>query len=178
VQLEDFRNTPQQAIKRLFIETFSASEGQAEGVRLGRLVSELMEASETEDVRGFVAIADDGLVGSLFFTPLRFNAPARVFLLSPVAVRTDHQGRGIGQQLINFGIDQLRQAGAQFVLTYGDPRFYAKTGFEHVAQDRVRAPFRLSQPEGWLLQSLDGGDAAQLSGTPRCVKAFDDPELW
>jgi predicted N-acetyltransferase YhbS len=117
-------------------------------------------------------------VGSIFFTRLSFDILLDAFLLSPVAVHTDHQGKGVGQRLIGFGIDQLKKKGVKLVFTYGDPNFYSKVGFRHISEDIVKAPFKLAQPEGWLCQSLDDGEIASLSGSLRCVKALNNPEYW
>jgi predicted N-acetyltransferase YhbS len=51
------------------------------------------------------------------------------YILSPVAVHTDHQGQGVGQQLINFGIQHLKEDGVTLIFTYGDPEFYKKLAF-------------------------------------------------
>jgi predicted N-acetyltransferase YhbS len=112
------------------------------------------------------------------FTRLTFDAPVEAFLLAPVAVHTQHQGQGVGQRLINFGIDQLRAQGVNLVFTYGDPAFYSRVGFEQLAQDTARAPFELTQPEGWLCRSLDGSEVQPLAGRARCVEAFNRPEYW
>lgn len=127
---------------------------------------------------GFVAKEDEKLIGSIFFTRLQFDSPDDVFLLSPVAVCTEHQGRGTGQKLITSGIVYLQQAHAQLVFTYGDPGFYSKVGFKPVPPGFAPAPFALSQPEGWLYLSLDNSDIRSLNVTPRCVEDFNNPEYW
>ena len=166
------------AIQRLFERTFTDAEGEAEGALVGRLVLSLINETAPQDISGFVAAEVDQPLGGIFFSRLSFEEPVEAFLLSPVAVRTDHQGRGIGQRLINFGLDRLRERGVKLVFTYGDPAFYSKVGFRQILEAEVCAPFEMTQPEGWLGQALDGGAIASLQGRPRCVKAFDKPEYW
>ena len=64
------------------------------------------------------------------------------------------------------------------VFTYGDPNFYSKTGFEFIPQDHVQAPYKLSQPEGWLGQSIQGNNLEKIVEPPQCVVAFDNPDYW
>lgn len=178
MRLRPFNNSDSQSIEQLFIKTFTDSDGPTEGERVGRLVKRLINEAETHHVLGFVAIENETVVGCIFFTPLIFDTPIRAALLSPVAVSTDHQGLGIGQQLIQFGLDELRVRGEELVFTYGDPNYYSKVGFKAVPEKTAKAPFALSQPEGWLGQSLTTVAIEPLPGYARCVAAFNEPDLW
>ena len=44
--------------------------------------------------------------------------------------------------------------------------------------ESIEAPFALSQPEGWLGQSLDEVPIKSRSGRCKCVKALNDPVFW
>ena len=178
MRLAPFEEADKQVIKDLFERTFSDSDGPTEGKRVGQLARHIMQEAETDHAAGFVALENETLVGCIFFTPLIFDTSIHAVLLSPVAVSTDHQGRGIGQQLIRFGIEHMRKNGTELIFTYGDPNYYAKVGFEAVSQRTAKAPFELSQPEGWLGQSLTGVAIEPLQGSARCIEAFNDPELW
>jgi predicted N-acetyltransferase YhbS len=109
---------------------------------------------------------------------LSFDTPIDAFILSPAAVHTNYQGKGVGQKLINFGIGQLREKGVKLAFTYGDPDFYSKVGFQRITEDVAKAPLDLKQPEGWLCQSLDGGDIEPVPGNSNCVMALNKPEYW
>jgi len=168
-----------EAIAGLFAATFSASEGAEEGAVIGALARRLMAETPASDLRVFTAWDGGALVGAILFTRLAYAGdPRTVFLLSPVAVATAQQGRGIGQRLIAHGLDALRQEGADIAVTYGDPAFYGRVGFAPVAETVLPAPQPLGQPQGWLAQSLTGAPLAPLPGPARCVAAFDDPALW
>lgn len=176
MQLARFEAHQAAEVQALFASTFSDSEGPAEGELIGGLVRTLMADTDPRDFLGFVAIEKDRIVGSLFFSRLTFDTSVEAFLLSPVAVQPDYQDQGIGQRLIRFGLDRLKEMGVTRVFTYGDPAFYSRVGFSPVSEET--APFRLSQPEGWLGQALDGHEMTALAGVPRCVTAFDDPAYW
>ena len=165
-------------IEALFTRTFSDSEGESEGKLIGHLVHGLMNGTETDDMFGFIATEQGQIVGCIFFTRLSFGSGVKAFMLSPVAVDPDHQGKGVGQKLIQFGIKHLRELGVELIFTYGDPNYYSKVGFRQVPQEVAAAPFKLAHPEGWLGQSLDGGSLGLPLGQARCVEPFNDPQYW
>ena len=131
-------------VKQLFTKVFSDSEGQSEGSLIGNLVDDLMTSTDAQDLYGFVAIENEEIIGSIFFTRLTFESEVSAFLLSPVAIHTNYQGDGIGQKLINFGINQLKENGIALVFTYGDPKFYSKVGFSLITEKLVKAPLKLT----------------------------------
>lgn len=165
-------------IERLFVRTFADSEGQSEGEMIGRLAGDLMNRTSESDRYCFVAREDGQIVGSIFFSRMTFECEVKAFILSPVAVRTDHQGKGIGQGLITFGLDILSNDGVELAITYGDVNFYAKVGFHPVTEAVVPAPLRLQYPEGWLAQSLKGDSIPAIGGESTCVEALNRAEYW
>ena len=169
------------AIEHLFSSVFAEAEGESEGALIGTLARDLLAQTAPHDLYGFAAVEQRDLVGAILFSRLRFeNDPESrtVFLMAPVAVHSDHQGRGVGQSLIRHGLDVLRTNGVEVVVTYGDPAFYAKMGFQPLSPETIPAPVALSQPEGWLGQSLTDDPLAPIAGPCSCVAAFDDPAYW
>jgi len=165
-------------IEQLFIKTFSDSEGQSEGKVIGNLVNEMISNTDASDLYCFVATENEQMIGGVFFTKMIFESGVNAFILSPMATLTDHQGKGVGQQLINFGLKTLKKDGVELVITYGDLNFYSKVGFGIVTEKGVPSPFKLSYPEGWLAQSLVGGEIEPITGTSHCVEALNKPEIW
>lgn len=165
-------------ITALFRAAFTASEGAAEGAVIAALATVLASTLDDDEVLGLGALRDGSIVGAVFFTRLRFKGDLRVYMLAPVAVAPGFQGLGIGQALIRHGLEALRQRCVAFVVTYGDPGFYGKVGFEALSEDTVRAPLTLSMPFGWLGQSLTGDPIPALADRPTCVEAFRDPAYW
>ena len=76
------------------------------------------------------------------------------------------------------GLNTLRDKQVNVVLTYGDPRYYCKVGFQSISHEVIEAPFKLSQPEGWLGQSLVGASMDTISGRCVCVNAWNNPVYW
>jgi predicted N-acetyltransferase YhbS len=165
-------------VTSLFASVFTASEGEKEGSLIGALASELSSKIDNEEIICFGTYDQETIIGAIFFTRLRFNESIRVYMLAPVAVSTRHQRTGVGQALIKYGLNELKNRSVAVAVTYGDPAFYAKVGFEPLSEDVIRAPLELSMPEGWLGQSLTGEPIAPISHRPTCVEEFNDPVYW
>ena len=165
-------------IKQLFIKTFSDSEGQSEGLLIGSLVYDLMTNTDAHDLYGFVATENGQIIGSIIFSRLTFESEVNAFLLSPVAIHTSYQGKGIGQKLINFGLNTLKENGVELAFTYGNPDFYSKVGFSLIAEKFVKAPLKLTYPEGWLGKSLVSDEIVPITGDSYCVEALNKSEYW
>jgi putative acetyltransferase len=162
----------------LFAAVFSSSEGEDEGKLIGNLASELSSSTDNKEVISIGAYKDESIIGAIVFTRLRFNESIKVYMLAPVAVSTTHQGIGVGQALINYGLQELRKRSVAVVITYGDPSFYSKVGFQALSETIIQAPLKLSMPEGWLGQSLTGEQIPTINERPKCVKEFNDPAYW
>jgi len=167
-----------QEVVALFTETFSSSEGEEEGRIIGNLASNLSTNTNNKEIIAVGAYKNESIVGAIFFTRLSFSEPISVYLLAPVAVSTKHQGIGIGQALINYGLNDLKSRSVSVVITYGDPDFYSKVGFQSLSEQVIQAPLKLSMPEGWLGQSLTDKPIPTINERPICVEEFNDPTLW
>jgi len=77
-----------------------------------------------------VADHDGQIVGHAAFSPVEWCDQTGWFGLGPVSVHPDQQGRGIGQQLVNAGLEQLRAIGAAGCVVMGDPAYYGRFGFQ------------------------------------------------
>ncbi len=178
MELLTYKSSNIEEIKQLFTQVFSDSEGQAEGELIGNLTYDIMTATDTQDLYGFVASENEQIIGCIFFTRLTFENGVNAFILSPVAIHTNYQGKGIGQKLINFGINQLKESGVRIVFTYGDHNFYSKVGFKLITEKIAKAPLKLTYPEGWLAQSLVSDEIEPIAGDSSCVEAFNKPKIW
>ncbi|MFI0459004.1 MAG: GNAT family N-acetyltransferase, partial [Candidatus Thiodiazotropha endolucinida] len=109
----------QNEVTRLFTSVFTSSEGDEEGKLIGNLASELSSNIDNEEIVCLGTFENESLIGSIFFTRLRFNQSILVYMLAPVAVSTKHQGKGIGQALINYGLNELKNRSVSVAITYG-----------------------------------------------------------
>lgn len=178
VLLNEIDTNQAKDIQDFYVSVFSHAEGTDEGQLIGALVADLLKENYGDDVYGYAAGDNNQLVGCILFSRLRFEVEKNAFILSPVAVRSDRQGQGIGQALITFGIEALKSKGVELIMTYGDPNFYGKVGFAPVSFDAIKPPFNLTQPEGWIGQSLVDTDIESISGRVTCVKALMNEVYW
>jgi predicted N-acetyltransferase YhbS len=166
-------------IKNLFVKTFTKSEGESEGNLIGNLVEDLLLVTLCVDKEVFISVEKGEIVGCIFFTKLRFEEEnINAYLLSPVAIHSDFQGKGIGQALINFGHNELAKEGVELIITYGDINFYSKVGFKQISEDIIKAPLKLSYPEGWIAKSLINKEIKAIKGKMFCVEALCNQVYW
>ena len=179
MKLSLFDDSHTDAVIDLLRQAFTDSEGKEEGEMIATLVAELIESTEPSSLVGFMASNhDDELLGAIFFSRFTVSDQSSAFILSPVGVSTDVQGSSVGQSLITFGLDYLKMQDVEFVLTYGDPNYYTRVGFQQITESLIPAPFPLSQPHGWMAQSLNSKPLSQKPGPTRCVTALSKPEYW
>lgn len=173
-----FDTSSSQEVIDLFTNTFSDSEGSEEGQLIGQLVEKMITTTDKDDLIGFVTTSGGSIIGCIFFSRFILPNDKLAFILSPVAIATEHQGNGIGQELINYGIAQLKSSNTNLVFTYGDPNYYSKVGFQPISEEIIKAPLILSHPEGWLAQSLDGSPINPVEGKTECIEALNDQRYW
>ncbi len=178
MKFSEYNSRKIEEINHLFIKTFSDSEGKSEGLVIGELTNNFMTNTDADDFYCFVARENNEIIGAVFFSKLTFESGVKAYILSPMATLTKHQGKGIGQKLINFSLDVLRKNGVELAVTYGDSNFYSKVGFKQITEDIVPAPLELSYPEGWLGQSLIGDRIDPIVGKSYCVEALNKQDLW
>ncbi|MFV1874726.1 GNAT family N-acetyltransferase [Nioella sp.] len=165
-------------IVALFTDSFAASEGAEEGALIGGLVEKMLE-TPAQELCVYTASDAGRLIGCICFSRLDYpQDPRQVMLLSPVAVATSAQGKGVGQALITHGLNALRAEGIDMAITYGDPAFYGRVGFSALTEEMAPPPLPLSHPEGWIGQSLSGADLSPLKGPSSCVAALNKPDYW
>lgn len=166
-----------QEIIELFQKTFSQSEGETEGELLAALTADLSDMLGSESVSCLGAFESDKLIAAIFLTDLFFQQDCKVKMLAPVAVCTELQRKGVGQKLILNAMQGLQAGGVDLLVTYGDPNYYCKVGFQALSEQEVPAPMPLSMPLGWLGKTLNNPIPSDLT-TPSCVEPFTNQNLW
>ena len=122
----------------------------AQGVVVADLVDDLRRAMRTD--RDVAAVAEDHgqVVGHVMFTHCWLDAPRQlvdVQVLSPLAVRADQQGQGIGAALVRHGVQLMIDRDVPVVFLEGDPGYYSRLGFEAGIPQGFRKPsLRIPDP--------------------------------
>ncbi len=178
MEFEKYESSSADEVKKLFTSVFTDSEGQDEGELIGNLVFEMQETTKPDDIFGFIAKNEKNIIGCVFFTRMEFENKINAFILSPAAIATQHQKQGVGQKLIEFGINYLKKKNVKLLFTYGDPSFYSKIGFKYISENIAKAPLKLTYPEGWLAQSLVSENVEPITGNSTCVSALNNQKYW
>jgi putative acetyltransferase len=118
--------------------------------KLRGLLRDLRGSDAWIDGLSFVAELDGEIVGHVLFTRSLLDAPSRlvdVLVLSPLAVRTDVQGRGIGSALVRYALAEVRERPEPLVFLEGSPRYYPRFGFVPGGELGFRKPsLRIPDP--------------------------------
>lgn len=117
-----------------------------------------------------VAILEGELVGQITFSPATLSdGTGPWFALGPVSVLPEHQGEGIGSQLINQGLSTMEELGALGCILTGNPVYYCRFGFE-VSPDHAPE----NEPAEYFQLKLIGAEKAE--GTFCFHPAFYDDD--
>ena len=121
------------------------------------------------------------IVGNIIFSVVKIEGceeAVSAYILAPLAVVKECQGKGIGKSLIENGLTTLQERGAELVFVLGDPNYYSRTGFEPVNGYNLKPPYKLEYPEAWMVLELKQGALKKAEGVVRCASSLDSPELW
>jgi putative acetyltransferase len=99
-----------------------------------RLVAAIRASEEFIPELSLVAVAGTRVVGHVMISVaslLDGGVRRRVVTLSPLAVAPEVHGQGIGSALVREVTARADRAGEPLVVLEGNPRYYARFGFEH-----------------------------------------------
>ena len=123
--------------------------------------------SSVQPQLSLVAELEGELVGHVFFSPVAIGPAERAAptaaALAPIGVLPGHQGRGIGSELVRSGLAECARLGFRAVFLVGDPRYYARFGFElaasrdlHYASAAFDSVFQVCELESGALAGWHG----------------------
>jgi putative acetyltransferase len=96
-----------------------------------------------------VGVAGGAVIGHVAFSPVTVEGATLGLGLGPVTVHADWRRRGLGARLVRDGLSLCRNAAVGLVVVLGDPRYYARFGFEPARRLELRSEY------------ADAGDAFQ-----------------
>jgi putative acetyltransferase len=115
------------------------------------------------------------VVGHVFFSPVSIAGAAAAppcAGLAPLGVWPDAQGGGVGSALVRAGLARCPALGWRAVFLLGDPRYYARFGFE-LAAPRGLHYGSSAFDRGFQLRELAPQALAGSTGQVRYHEAFD-----
>lgn len=147
----------------------------------GKETSELAEAFLAEPDTISISVEREGkMVGNVLFTPFVFeeHPEKKCYLLAPIGVLPEYQrGFGVGRELMQAGIEQLRSMGTEAIFVLGVPTYYPQYGFTPTDK-QTPYPDLLTIPESWMALELNEGVLNVLAGKAYANKPFMNPMFW
>ena len=129
------------------------------------------------DAVSLVAVADDQVIGHIFFSPVTIMGKTGAIQgmgLAPMAVVPERQRQGIGSQLVEAGLKVLREQGCPFVIVLGYPEYYPRFGFVPASRHGLACQWEGVPDEAFMVLVLDEGVMAGVSGVARYREEFDE----
>jgi len=120
-----------------------------------QLVEKLRNNNQFNSNLSFVAVIDKKIVGHILFTPIQINSKSISSLaLAPISILSEYQRQGIGSQLIEYALNQLKSQGFSSVIVLGHEHFYPKFGFLPAKKYNIRAPMPLENENCFMALEL------------------------
>jgi putative acetyltransferase len=116
-----------------------------------------------------VAVADERVVGHIFFSPVTIESENSVFTaigLAPMAVLPEYQNQGIGSQLVREGLRECQRLGYDIVVVLGHPEFYPRFGFAPASRKGIRSEYDV-RDEVFMVMELREGSLGGREGLVR-----------
>ena len=139
----------------------------------------LIELLRTSDAfipeLSLIATIDNNLVGHILFTKIiikddngnEFNSLA----LAPMEVKPDLQKKGIGGQLIRYGLGKAKELGYKSIIVLGHEQYYPKFGFVSTEKWNIKAPFDVPKNVFMGIELVKNG-LTGITGTVQYPKEF------
>lgn len=130
IQYRDEQETDRDAIRDLHYQAFNGHPQHAPGAAPTehRIIDGLRGAGAL--AISLVAQEGDIAIGHAALSPVRIDgAPADWLGLGPIGVLPQHQGRGVGSELMRRSIERANAMDMGGIILVGDPAFYARFGF-------------------------------------------------
>lgn len=107
----------------------------------------------------FVAEVDGRVVGHVLYSPMELEVmpDGTKFLgLAPLAVHPEWQKRGVGAALVEWSLRELRNSAVSAVFVLGNPKYYARFGFEKAGQFGIKCEFKVPEELFMVLELKEG----------------------
>ena len=167
----------------------SIREERPEDVPAVRAVNEMafpepVEADIVDKIRAacretlsLVAADGDTIVGHIFFSPVNVtedHGSLQGMGLGPMAVVPERQRQGIGSQLVEAGLREMRARQCPFVIVLGHPEYYPRFGFRPASGFGLSCQWDGIPDDVFMVFVLDESALTRVSGVVRYRDEFDE----
>ncbi len=161
---------------------FSVHEQAFGGTEEARLTIELLADPSARPVDSILAEEESRAIGHVLFTRVRIQSAEDVAaaILAPLAVVPDRQGRGIGGELVEEGLNQLAERGVGLAFVLGHPGYYPRFGFQPAGIHGLRAPYPIPAEHAgaWMVRAFRDDILGRVRGRVACAETLDQEKYW
>jgi len=112
------------------------------------------------------------IVGHILFSPVSMDGKCRIMGLAPMAVLPNWQGKGVGTQLVNAGLQACKKAGYEVVVVLGHADYYPRFGFAPSVNFGIKSEYDVP-PGVFMVKVLRDGALNGITGTVKYHPIFN-----
>jgi len=132
-------------------------------------------SNSCKDYLSFVAVEDGSIVGHILFTPVTVDCCSTAGMgLAPMAVLPSYQRKGIGYELVRYGLEFLRKAVCPFVIVLGHPEYYPRFGFELASTYQLICQWEGVPDNAFMVVIFDKVALPESGGIVRYLDEFNE----
>jgi putative acetyltransferase len=139
------------------------------------LVRAIRESEHFIPELSLVAELDGETVGHILFSRISVHDSDQVhsaLSLAPMAVIPPFQRRGIGTQLVKYGLEECRRLNNKIVVVIGHPDYYPRFGFKPARDYDLELEFEVPD-EAFMVIELEDDALKDVRGVVKYPPAFD-----
>ena len=131
-------------LNELYLNAFPDNEGE----EVAKLAIDFL-INYPEDSISIACFVDKKIIGHITFSQMisKKSIDHKAFILAPLAVSQEFQGKGVGTKLVNEGLNYLIKNEVDAVCVYGDPNFYSRFGFQTSKGKDFIPPINYQRPK-------------------------------
>ena len=120
-----------------------------------------------------VALDGNVIIGHILFTPVKLDGDTQLQMLglAPLSVSAEHQGIGIGSELVKAGLYECKKLNYDAVVVLGAPKYYGRFGFKSASDFGISSVYEVEDEYFMLLEQRNGSLDGKI-GIVRYHEAF------
>jgi predicted N-acetyltransferase YhbS len=123
-----------------------------------------------------VSTLDRKVIGHILFTRIKIidtdSNEIESLALAPLAVKPENQNKGVGGQLVKFGLNRARELQHKSVIVLGHEHYYSKFGFVPANKWNIQSPFSVPSNRFMGIELISDG-LKNVNGKVKYAKEFE-----
>lgn len=135
------------------------------------LIDKLRQENQYIPELDIVAVEDDELIGHVILSTIQIGDYDKALCLGPIAVSDDHQGMGVGAELIKYAENKAAELGFEAIHIMGYPEYYERFGYEKASKFNISIDYPV-EDKYFLIKELKPGALSEVKGLIKYQKSF------